>query len=649
MTDLIRTLTRDQVTSLAEIGEDAIWDHLDDIAASPALPVVIELIAAAWPVDHTDKALELLDAGLARSTSPLAFSDALDTAIETNEQFLTAATDTIRRRCASRARTRHDPTSAYFASAATNALTRLAIRGDEASRYSLLATLVDMTVDDDDAFRTTAARCSGIAYEHFHADAVVPVLERLATDDHDCGEAAQQLGLISIIQAFDGTVAQAQPALERAASWFERARNDDGRTDAALYLPVVRALLGLLAQDDDAVAAASEEIFSAARARALWDDSLDRYEWSRPRRDAEAQWATLVTTVQAARAALAPDTWLLNAASSLTALADAYRATRAITLDNTTRGGVAKIIEPTITAATIRRQELATYLDQALAAGTIDIDPDLGQLLRSRLKASAEDPPGIPLGGDGTVLSTLIEVPTVTAEHEPALAALEQIAQDKTAGAPPDPLFNSVLGKVLDGLQTTEAFPSDARDIFIAVLTNVMRFVRMRMDITRSIAPVRTGYLWQRDPPPLEKEMVQDLYEFLCASPLQPGIQVEASNLGGGRVDLLVHWNGWTVIVEGKRCGAHVDHDVAHELVAGQALAYQATGMSATIALILDYSTPPSGVARNFTSCAWVDTVNDDSGTARHVVMLVLPGARTAPSSAKASTLAQWKRQTPDQ
>ena len=635
MTDVIATLTSNQVTSLAEIGEDTIWAHLDDIATSPALPVAIELIATAWPVNHTDKALELLDAGLEHSNSPLAFSDTLDIAIEINQQFLAAVTETIRRRCVSRATARHDPTSSYYASAATTALTRLAIRGDEASRYSLLATLIDTTLDDDETFRTTGARCSGIAYEYFRTDAVLPVLERLAADDQEGGEAAQQLGLISLVQAFDGAVAEALPALERAASWFEQARNDDDRTDAALYLPVVRALVGLLGRDDDAVEAATEEIPSAATARAMWDDTVDRYEWSRSRRNAEAHWATLVTTVQAARSALSSDTWLLNAARSLTALADAYKATRGITLADTTRDGVARIIEPAINAATIRRQELATYLDQALAAGTIDIDADLRQLLRDRLRTSAEDPPGILPGGDGTVLSILIEVPTVPAEDEPALAALEQVARDKIAGWPVDPLFDRVLGKVLDDLDTSEAFPSDARDIFVTVLALVMRFVRMRMDITRSVAAVRTGYLWQSDPAPLEKDMVHDLYEFLSASPLQPGIEVEVSNVGAGRVDLLVHWNGWTVIIEGKRCGHYVDDVVAHGLVAGQALAYQATGMSATIALTLDYSTPPSLVPRNFTSCAWVDTVTDDSGAARHVVMLVLPGARVSPSSAK--------------
>jgi hypothetical protein len=634
MSDLIDALTSNRVASLAEVGEDAIWDQLDDIATSPALPFAIELIATAWPIEHAPKALKLLDTGLERNTSPLAFSETLDIAIETNQQFLAAVTDTIRRCCGIRTTDRRDATSAYFASAATTALIRLAIRGDEASQYSLLATLLDVTVDDDDTFRTTGARCSGIAYEHFRVGAVVPVLERLADNEQDGGEAAQQLGLISLVQAFDGTVIEARPALERAASWFERARNDDGRTDAALYLPVVRALLGLLEQDDAAAAAATQEIPSAAAARAMWDDAIDRYEWSRPRRNAEAEWATLVTSVQSARVALASDTWLLNAATSLIALADAYKATRAITLNDTTSGGVTRVIEPTINAATIRRQELATYLDQALATDTIEIDADLRQLLRDRLRTSAEDPPGIPLGGDGTVLSTLIEVPTVTAENQSGLAALEQVAADRTAGGPPDPLFDSVLGEVLGDLQPAAAFPPEARDVFIAVLTLVMRFVRMRMDVTRSFAASRTGYLWQRDSPPLEKSMVQDLHEFLSASPLQHGIEVEVSNLGSGRVDLLIHWNGWIVIVEGKRSGTYVDYDVAHGLVAGQALAYQATGMSATIALTLDYSTPGSGVARHFSSCAWVDTVTDDSGAARHVVMLVLPGARTPPSSA---------------
>ena len=50
MSELIETLTSTAFTTLGEIGEERLWDQLDEIARSPALPFAVELIAEAWPV-----------------------------------------------------------------------------------------------------------------------------------------------------------------------------------------------------------------------------------------------------------------------------------------------------------------------------------------------------------------------------------------------------------------------------------------------------------------------------------------------------------------------------------------------------------------------------------------------------------------------
>jgi hypothetical protein len=138
----------------------------------------------------------------------------------------------------------------------------------------------------------------------------------------------------------------------------------------------------------------------------------------------------------------------------------------------------------------------------------------------------------------------------------------------------------------------------------------------------------RTAYLYR--PGAKEKDLHLDLMEWFDASGLY-GLSVEAQEVGGGRIDLMFTFDGFRFVIELKREEADASHEGLKKYLR-QAGAYQVTDIAVGMLMVLDLTASP--VAPHLRDNVWVDLLraSEAGGTDRHIVVLRVPGNRTAPS-----------------
>ena len=104
-----------------------------------------------------------------------------------------------------------------------------------------------------------------------------------------------------------------------------------------------------------------------------------------------------------------------------------------------------------------------------------------------------------------------------------------------------------------------------------------------------------------------------------------------AQNIGGGRIDLMVSFDGFRFVIELKR----EQDDATRSGLAGylrQAGAYQVTDVAVGMLVVLD--TTADALAPHMRDNVWVDVLAaaEPGGTDRYLVVVRVPGNRKSPS-----------------
>lgn len=157
----------------------------------------------------------------------------------------------------------------------------------------------------------------------------------------------------------------------------------------------------------------------------------------------------------------------------------------------------------------------------------------------------------------------------------------------------------------------------------------MIRFLAFCLNAQRGGAASHTAYLF--NPGATEGELQQHLIEWFHGACGFTNLIVEAQQIGAGRIDLLLTFDAFRFVIELKR----EEDDATHNGLSAylrQEAAYQATDIALGMLVVLDLTAGP--LPDHMRDNVWVDVVSSSNpgGTDRHIIVVRVPGNRTAPS-----------------
>ena len=357
---------------------------------------------------------------------------------------------------------------------------------------------------------------------------------------------------------------------------------------------------------------------------------------------------------------------IYQAAVVLDDLLDIYATTNTYDVVSSGPGveNVVRVIRPAITTSFASRNGLLRNLTDhtdALrgrigaakaggSAGNVTPDDDLATLQRrlttaETVLAATETSLKAAAGPPGKEPEQALELPPLLAdllgrEHDVSVADLDladllelnAAVADRRAGTDInlDPVLRAVRRDMLTKLSYSPDFSGDVAGAVTAVLDQLIKFIASRQNVQASWRP----YLFTPDVE--EDDLHQDLFNYLTGGHLSSAISVETQHVGGGRIDLMITFAGFHLYIELKEDDTQVpiDGKVAY---LKQTIAYQASGIRIGFLVVLRSKSPKgTSVQPNLRELVTHATIEATPGAPlRHVVMLELPGDRTAPSQMK--------------
>jgi hypothetical protein len=317
---------------------------------------------------------------------------------------------------------------------------------------------------------------------------------------------------------------------------------------------------------------------------------------------------------------------------------DAYQASRCVRLwkwEPDEGRALEVLLAPAIDDAFIRTAGIRQHL--------LDLTPQLApaqQQAAMALIARLGTPPARPIDSDPLRWPHLAKLGiqlSPDSTDSSLLDAIEARLADRDAERTwdSDPALDRMLEAIRRELSSCEDFRGDVAEQFSDLVLRTLRFLRSRQQAGPSSFGGRARYLfaWGKDEkPPLEDVLATDYFQFLEATGSGGGLHSEVRDLGGGRVDVLVHYGTHLFTAELKREFDDASRDSLRSYL-GQAGSYQGTGVRLGLLLVLDLTPKPSypgHLSRN----AWVEVlppvVPDDLH--RFVVVVRIPANRRVPS-----------------
>jgi hypothetical protein len=568
---------------------------------------------------------------------------------------------------------------------------RLAVQG-YASKNKLLGVLEDVGEPQPLRYARAVVRTVTLAYDHWVADdEVADVIDILTgekapsytkppspdvitrNDEYrkDIGaDAMWAKANVEVAQALRATTVDVVIArLDAALAALEYVTTVDDRDDAALLKPALRLLHGLLvsigladprggAAAWDASLREAEAIASRAEEFTLGAYGLNH--WSGDRKVAVLQgWSRFARDLSYLRDQLDRDS-LYEAAVVLDDILAIYSASCSYDITRNDHGveHVLEVLRPAVAHGFAAQSGLFRNLADHTAAirrrlaGAEAAGGDTADL-RRRLtiaqtvldatlavrRAVAESPGKQPeqaaplppllaelIGPHPGLVDRFFDADPV------ALAALAaDIADQRAIGDPdPDVMVTGARKRMLAALASCEDFTGDVAVAATAVLDQLIKFVRQRLNAQEASKP----YLF--DTKADEHDLHVDLYEWLCQGQFGSSTNVEVQEIGAGRVDIQITFPGFHFYLELKvdETAVPVENKAAY---IKQTVTYQATDVRIGFLVVLRKARPkdksPSHHVTEYVSHTTV-TIGD-SHTQRHVVMLEIPGNQTKPSSVR--------------
>jgi len=644
---LTATLAACEAIGLDVLGTPAeIEAEAPELAATALAPQLasafcVQLKQGPWTDEHLPGLISFAR-GLSAQRSYLALREAADVLVG-DEQALHLVGQTI-----------HDvllPDSATIADNPLLAGLRLDVALEIVVRtqiapYRLLALLTSDVDDYPEEFGDPLARALGLAADIWAAPGErerfasnLAKLADLGSEDALYEAAVSKLRDALLKEDKNELVAEIRAVRDEFVSIASRF---ESRDDAAAFAQTCTALIAFDEADRAALSASAEAARTVADQRALLVHGMHSRYQAIARHSAQLAWASLAWRLETAIAEVDEeaflDTWV-----AVNAIVEVYEADRQFANFQT----VSTLIRPRLINNIAQRRAMAHQLERAVVIDrqreTPELPDDIYELLdavhraRSAGRESAgdsEEPShpepylGALLGSAVDVLDGLAGPDRMRLEHAAHQAFVGTIANDR----PTNELVERLTARLVRDLTENESFVGAARMNFTFMVLYTVRFLVYVGDHSRPY----TKLIPKGGPAPLEVELQEHFYEFLCGTELVGRVGMEHRNIAGGRADVITTFDGaQRYVTEVKRELNDASRNKLESAYIAQALEYQSTNEPLGQLLVLDLTNHSAGTP-HINDSIWVTHRRDEEGRVRSsAVVAVVRGNRPTPHAMK--------------
>ena len=651
------------------------------LAGNPVLPIVANLVARdASPADaEVAAALSAVVDAILITDQPAVLTDSMEPLLA-NAFAIQLAGDKLAaglepKAAAFLSRHDRDPIPDLLSASALEALTRLVAAG-HGSHFGLMALLEKFKTPVVAPMARAVIRSVSTAVDIWPAaDQLLGVVRIVGgIDPVDGGnsllaaevesDAAWVLAMAALVAALRApTLTDMNPRLKEAAKYFEAAAAAYGRPDARPMLAIINGLrdllAGILAGDPlDALSGQplSGDVLGGIRdqVRQFYVGSSGLDHWFGDSKAAALRgWANLAADLDELRTQLGKDGFY-QAEVVINGLLNVYLSSRTFRVASRDAdiAGVQDLIQPVIECGFASNSSHLCNLEEYTAgltgtATTCD-DKDLRERLdaaRTILKAARSVAKGGETSGkvDGgarsaplpPIIGTLVPPGSRDAELieqiTPATLAAIEKRLDHVATARRH--LNLVHTELLDDLRKKLASSPDYKDDVVPVLDEIL--VLIINFVASRTSGQSNHYKYLFNPTANEDAIHEDLYDYLVGT-LGDRAEYEVSHVGGGRVDIRLTFDGFALHVEMKVDSTRIPMEDRTAYLK-QAATYQGNDIRIGFLVALrhkafDPTGPPPHIK---TLISHAEFEIDGDPVRRHMVLVAVPGSRTAPSQSR--------------
>ena len=504
---------------------------------------------------------------------------------------------------------------------------------DKTKRFSLLSTLIDISIDDCPVFLRHSCKILGLAYSNWQEQDLIEKLIEIKDADLGEDEVWFELGMSYLLDALNSQ------EYEKALDSFILAKDHfaksieigSERPDAIAYYNTLLILTSLSTHNESRdYKKFIDKISMSLIIYNAWHISQENNEWVNARNTEISNWYTLISKLEHLLLHLNEPSWFEPKIVIETYLLNIYTSSRSI-FKKKKDGGLEKLIQPKIEGLLINEKSKIYLLDKWIETQDISELKNIGLQLRTNLE-------GVKCYHENQSLHQFENLKQLSSKL-PAdkKASLDHFFNNCTSVnlGEINPITEQLLREILKGVESNSSYKIEKvqRGFHILLYQSII-FLESRMNFTQMDSK-RVSYLYQNLPLPMEVTLQDDFHDFLIGNLFDANISVEKSNVAGGRVDVSVAFSSFNFSVEIKRDSKDCSFESIRSKYLGQAAEYLGTDVKLGFLMVLDLTDKSSGI-RSMGSNVKVEIVKKDNDPIESaIVVIVVPGNRKTPSKIK--------------
>lgn len=511
---------------------------------------------------------------------------------------------------------------------------RLTIK-DSKKRFDFLSFLMQVDGKSLGAFAKRFIKIVGVCNCHWSYDELHKILVGALSDESCVDEANFELGMHHFRKLLDTGSIESTNELLKAESYFRIACEFASiHAEATLYRNACRMLRdftqGDLSNSSQLIVHEIRESLTALRA---YHRSGDDPSWLGARTTEIARWESLERKLRSLDHEINYEGWFDARDVIESLLIPVFCASRSL-LKRGDAGGVEFLIQPRLIGTIAANKSHFSNLQEWLRRNPSS--PIAAEVLSLITSTESEL---------NTSNSSLVAISKITRTNlhgildqlspgDDAKQILSQVIEDtillQTRNL--NHVQDRIITQCIEGLGSHPDYKHpDVRVVFNATLWWLVRFIASRLDSMKGDAP-EIEYLFRRDDGTRAKEDKLQNDFMTLFRPYAVGSQIEVTNIGGGRADVMLQYNAEKMVVEVKREDRDCSFDAIEERYAEQTFQYQNTASRMGFLLVLD-QTDRGGQALHLADSIRPMKLTPKGETEpRYVVVCRISGDRCTPS-----------------
>lgn len=512
---------------------------------------------------------------------------------------------------------------------------------DRRMQFRLLDTLLGIKVTDEPEFLRHAAKIMGIAHSHWREEELVGVLRTLSECEEAAYEASFELGMAGLTSALDEPRRDVADSFFRESlHWFKRAESmREATPEASLYGECLTLLTDFEAHKTKLeLRRRSAAIQKSTFELLAWYADANAPAWLGARHVQAACWNDLAITLASLADSLEEIGWWEPKVVIESQVLAAYSAGRTV-LKRSHDGYLETLLRPRIEASIAQREGQAYLLKCWLAQNREhELVPEADAILSGieRLMSHRAEVPRNPTEA-ATVWAPVAAILSQARCSEDTERRVKEVIANAFASS-----IENLSGAeidIFDHCRSAVENHTDHRDnlrgakLFDTVLLWTVRFLKNRLEVTRK-DDSSVAYLFENSDGtlPLESALQDDYFRWLSTQSASG--EIEATNLGGGRADVVLKTTGERMVIEVKREMQDASFDFLAKSYAGQTTEYQNVSIRLSFLLVLDLTKAKRDGTPHIRSLVECRSIYRTGETEpRHVVIVKVPGRRYLPSA----------------